>query len=89
MEKKSIFYLYLWLTLIGTKGPYYIFFNGSLASDREKPPASVLLRIGELGYFSRNKSKDGLLMVNRKERKNSINFVNDFPVFCICPTLKK
>lgn len=87
MEKQNIFYLYLWLKLSHTKEHSCIFFNGSLAFAKENPPISVSQRIGEVEYFSRNKSKISLLMINRKERKNSINFVYDFPVFCICQTL--
>lgn len=61
--------------VIGSKGLVY-FFSGSLALTREKAPTSVSLRIGDSRYFPRSKFKAGVLMLNRKERKNSITSVN-------------
>lgn len=76
--------------LIGTKWTLVYFSSGSLALSIGKVPTSVSLRIGEVKYFSGNKFKVGLLTLDKKERKNSsLNFVNDFHVFCICQTSKE
>lgn len=69
MEKHNIFHLYLWSKLISVKGLTY-FFSASLALAREETSTSVSLRIGRVGYFSKNKFNVGLLTQNRKEKKN-------------------
>lgn len=65
--------------IIGTEGLVY-FFSGSLALAREKARTSVSLRIGKSRYFPRSKFNVGVLMLYRKERKNSVNSVNEFSV---------
>ena len=66
--------------LFGTEGSLVYFSSGSLGFLEERHPVS--LRIGEVRYSSGNKFKVGLLTLNKNERKNSLNFVTDFPDFC-------
>lgn len=65
------------------EGTLVYFFSASLALAREETPTSVSLRIGRVGYFSRNKFNVSLLTQNKGKEEFFSKFVNDFPVFYI------
>lgn len=70
------------------KGLTY-FFSASLALAREETSTSVSLRIGRVGYFSKNKFNVGLLTQQKGKEEFFSKFMNDFPVFYIFQALKE